>query len=523
MNKSITYASQLQDIRNINSSFDTGVIRIAYEGKNRNGTYISKESFEDAIPSLYNCPIVCNYDRETDTLGGHDIILHKKDDVYRVINATTPVGVVPESAEYWWDDVEEDDGSTREYLHINILLWKRQEAYQKIVNDGITAQSMEIKIFESEPDDDGLLHINRFEFNALALIGVDPCFESAALELDTDDFEYSLYDLKNDLKKEMQKMLKDLKDANTEVLTSNEDKDKEFAKGGKSTMNFNENDLKDVNEEELENENLEKEAESVEENGVVEEVNEELQEQADDEPVEPKQEDQELDNDEQSEERQDDYASNFSLVSSIRDNLSLQLREHYAPEEDTDTFVIDVDLEKSEVYFEVYSCDEVCRCRLLGAKIEPDGSYYKIDFSTILEYERAFTPVVKENDEEGVEPVETEIVIDEASEQIELLNSELEELRAYKAENESKLAEEARQQILSNFEDLSNEPDFINLVNNRENMSIEELEEKCFALRGRVLSSAQFSNQNKTAKIKVSARTDAPKEPYGGIFAIYGK
>ena len=181
----VTYTSSLTNLCKVNSSFDTGVLRICYTGKNRNNSYLSKETILKSIPSIYNCPIVCNYDRETDTLGGHDVdVVRNGDGSLQIINATTPVGVVPESARVWFEDFEEDDGTIHEYLYADVLLWKRQEAYKKIKTDGITAHSMEIKV-NSGKSIDGIYHIEDFEFNAFALIGVTPCFESSALEMFT--------------------------------------------------------------------------------------------------------------------------------------------------------------------------------------------------------------------------------------------------------------------------------------------------------------------------------------------------
>ena len=106
----MTYASTLTDLCEMNSSFDKGILRIAYTGANRNKSYISKEAFERSINTIYNCPIVCNYDRETDELGGHDIeLVRDSAGELQIVNATTPVGVIPESAKVWWDFVTEED------------------------------------------------------------------------------------------------------------------------------------------------------------------------------------------------------------------------------------------------------------------------------------------------------------------------------------------------------------------------------------------------------------------------------
>ena len=57
----------------VNPSFDKGKLRIAYTGTNRNNTFISKEAFEKSIPTMFNCPVVTHYDRQKDTLCGHEI------------------------------------------------------------------------------------------------------------------------------------------------------------------------------------------------------------------------------------------------------------------------------------------------------------------------------------------------------------------------------------------------------------------------------------------------------------------
>ena len=101
MNKVVhmSYSSSLSSLCEKNSSFDTGVLRIAYHGKNRNGSFISKETFERCIDTMYNCPIVCNYDRETDSIGGHDMeLVSNENGDLKIVNVTVPVGVIPESS-----------------------------------------------------------------------------------------------------------------------------------------------------------------------------------------------------------------------------------------------------------------------------------------------------------------------------------------------------------------------------------------------------------------------------------------
>lgn len=179
----ITFSSSLSNITSCNDSFDTGKMMIAYHGENHNRTFIDKETFERNAKTMYNVPVVANYIREDDTIGGHDMEIVRKDGNLKLVNSTHPVGVVPESANYWWETVTEDDGAEHEYLCADVLLWKRQEAYQTIKENGITAESMEIDI-KSGHKDGGIYYIDDFQFLAFCLLGnCSPCFESASVSV----------------------------------------------------------------------------------------------------------------------------------------------------------------------------------------------------------------------------------------------------------------------------------------------------------------------------------------------------
>lgn len=194
------YDSSLTDMQEVNSSFDRATLQIAYAGKNRNGSYISREAFENSIRSIYNCPIVCAYDRETDTLGGHDVELVNNTGAgeYEIVNVTTPVGVIPESAKVFWRMVEEADGTEHEYLCAEALIWKRQEAYRKLKEDGITSESMEINVLDGGWEQD-TYHIYDFEFTAFTLIGIEPCFEGASIRFSKESFEEKLSQMMTEL------------------------------------------------------------------------------------------------------------------------------------------------------------------------------------------------------------------------------------------------------------------------------------------------------------------------------------
>jgi hypothetical protein len=171
----LDFPNSVSDIVARNKSFDACTIHVMYTGKNRNRTSISHEAVEKAIPTLYNCPIVCNYNVEEDTIGGHDVEFVKTKDGMKMVNLTDAVGVIPEGAQYRWESYEDNSG-VHDYLVVDGLLWKRSSAYDKLKRNEISGQSMEITINDGQSVD-GYFEIYDFDFTAFCILGedIEPC------------------------------------------------------------------------------------------------------------------------------------------------------------------------------------------------------------------------------------------------------------------------------------------------------------------------------------------------------------
>lgn len=198
----IQYSSYLKDIISINDSFDGGVMMVAYHGQNRNGSKISKANFEKNIETLAYVPVVANYSIEADSIGSHDSKAVKNNGKTKKYNITMPLGVVPQNFKWYWETVDEDDGSVHEYLCTDILLWKRQPVYEHIKAEKIIDQSMEISVSSGKFDEDGYYDIEEFNFTALCLLeSAEPCFESASLHTYSDiNTKQDLSDMYEELK-----------------------------------------------------------------------------------------------------------------------------------------------------------------------------------------------------------------------------------------------------------------------------------------------------------------------------------
>jgi len=516
----LTFASSLTDLCEMNSSFDRGVLKIAYVGDNRNKSSISKQAFENCIKTMYNCPIVCNYDRDADTLGGHDMsVVRAADGGLRIVNATTPVGCIPESAKYWWKKCEEEDGTVHEYLFAEALLWKRQEAYRKIRRDGITAQSMEINVRDSKTLN-GIVNIYDFEFTAFCLIGVEPCYEGASLNMS----------LASDFRQQLSEMMQEYKESFSMVTPSEEVNNtthptNEFPTEGGEKVLHEQNELNaELETEVFEAQDAEETAaEPVEENAETFAAAEQTEEDA--VAAEPAAE-----------------QENFELTGNLMNEL-LGALESVQMECEWGTMprysYADSDLEEQMVY-----AWDGRDWLLYGFSYSLYGDHVVIDFMSKKRMKYVIEPF-KENDDPvseleaedqespfaGVfskmtdrlsDAMQWESKYQSASDTIASMETELEDLRQFKADTENKALQSAREAVFARFEDLIGVEAFETLREEAEKYSLEDLEEKCFAIRGRTGTMAKFSREEKAPKLKVDREVSIKKEPYGGIFAHFG-
>ena len=548
----LTYSSNLSDLCERNSSFDSGVLRVAYTDRNRNGSFISKEAYERSIHTIYNVPIVCNYNREDDSIGGHDAELVHDEDGLRMVNVTQPVGVIPESAKYYWETVQEDNGETHEYLCVDALLWKRQEAYRKIKEDGITAESMEITVNNGRFNKEmGLYVIDDFEFTAFCLLGdgVEPCFEQAGLEV------FSL----GEFKEQMNEMMAELKETFTLLNTPNNEVDIEkesFTKGGNEKLEeklalmekygLKAEDL-DFSIDDFSAEELQEKFEAMKQTanfddgggdtdpdpsdgeggeggtsdpdpGTGEGGGEEGggttdpgsgegsgSGSGDGEPEEADGDDDLPDNIRRDPTHTDKYELNSQICSGIYEAM-LECETVEMPWGQEPRYCMaDFDMEKGEVY--AYDCTD---WHVYGFGYSMNGDHVVINWSSKKRMKCAYVDY-----DEGAEVPEA------FSHFGEKYQEKINELNRFKLNVEEKEAQARRDEVIAEFSDLNGVEAFEALKENNAGYTAETLEEKCFALRGRTV---KFSAEQKAPKIKVEQTnvSDDANEPYGGLFVKYG-
>ncbi len=139
--------------------------------------------------------------------------------------------------------------------------------------------------------------------------------------------------------------------------------------------------------------------------------------------------------------------------------------------------------------------------------------------------------VTEESVEETTEEVTEEPSIDYAleysnlKEQFEVLMAEVEELRAYKANIEAEKRASMETEVFSKFESkLGDFDEYTSLKESASEFSIEELEDKCFAIAGRhgvnLFEAVEEVDESVNTKFSFVPETKKPSK-YGNVFELY--
>ncbi len=511
----LTYSSAIKDLVEVNESFSSCKLSICYTGLNRNGSSISKEAIERAIPTIYNCPIVANYDVYSNVIGGHDVEVITDDagDV-KLVNLTSAIGVVPTGANVFWE-TKVDNGVEHEYLCAEAILWKRSPAYQKVAEDGVTNQSMEISVNEGTLKE-GVFDIAAFEFNAFCLLGSDkePCFESANLTMGS-SLMYELSEMLADFKTFAMKVQPSVSEV--DICTNDTE-----MKGGEETLD---NETKNVEPEEVvdepvvnEPEVADKPAEEVVDEPAADEPAAEETEA--EEPAEPAEDAGDGD--------ADPPAANFELNSNFAEVLYKAVGHGPTFENRwNETWplyrFVDFDSSASMVY--VMNEQDY---NLYGMSYTLNGDNVVIDFTNPMRKKYAIVDFNEGDAESGVATAFSKIVEAFVAHE-DKVNEEVATLREFKLQTEAEKLAAMRENIFQAFSDLAGNEAFEALKSDPGDMSPEAVEEKCFAIRGRMHTPTKANFEAKKPTKLPFMQNDTitevvdhkDEEPYGGLFKKY--
>ena len=186
MPKILSFNSMVSDYEIVNPEFARVKVYVCYAGKNRNMSSIDEQVLEKMSQSIYGVPMVAEYDKEHNCFKGHGGKIEITDEGIDFVETTVPYGFVDPKTPVFYEEVTELDGITKHnYLCCYAYLWYKRypevESVLKNQDNKKIGQSMEIQVDSYEIDEDGYCVIKDGYFSALAMLGVEPCFESASV------------------------------------------------------------------------------------------------------------------------------------------------------------------------------------------------------------------------------------------------------------------------------------------------------------------------------------------------------
>lgn len=209
----------------INPGISKCEIKLFYLGKNRNGSYIDKNTAIQMANSLPGCPIVGAYIENKEDFGDHGEVIRIEDGEIHFSCKTVPYGFVGLDSDVWFqkfmDTDEFGNEIQREYMMTTGYLWTEQyEEAKSVIEDG-KGQSMELDGETMEgrwatDNNSGIefFIINDAIFTKLCILGddVEPCFEGASIKSPEvnkafsrdESFGRTLYTMMNELKDALQ-------------------------------------------------------------------------------------------------------------------------------------------------------------------------------------------------------------------------------------------------------------------------------------------------------------------------------
>ena len=184
--KILSFNSMVSDYEIVNPEFARVKVYVCYDGKNRNNSYIEKDVLQKMSNTIYGIPMVAEYDEDNNCFKGHGGKLEISDEGIEFKQTAVPYGFVDPKTPIFYEEVVELDGITKHnYLCCYAYLWyKRYPEVESVLRNQENkkiGQSMEINVTSYDIDEDGCCIIKDGYFSALAMLGVEPCFESACV------------------------------------------------------------------------------------------------------------------------------------------------------------------------------------------------------------------------------------------------------------------------------------------------------------------------------------------------------
>ena len=209
------------------------------------------------------------------------------------------------------------------------------------------------------------------------------------------------------------------------------------------------------------------------------------------------------------------------VAEELRRGLASQTyHDDYWDEECRRYWYIDHDAEAGRVYAQDWQDDVVCAFGYVmnGDHAVIDFASYKRQKVQFVDFDEGETTLAMFSDGR-------EAMNEVFSRKLEKATAEMAELRKFHDEAVAEKRKADLAGVFASFTDLNGNESFEALKGNCDGLSIDEVNEKCFAIRGRTMKmsfSANPSEQPVRLPVERFAANTDDNEPYHGIFAKYG-
>lgn len=525
------------DFRFIDVSID-----VMHTGANRKKTSFTKDVISKAIPSICNTPIlgyvVDELDEEDKDFKGHEHELRITDKDVKYVYAGQAYGVIPESCNPRWIVKDDGNGTEREYLRVDGLIWtKFNDPVDIFTRDGTKNHSVELTDMTCGPaDKNGDVPVGSFLFDGCCILSTTDPKIHPAMTGSCVTANFSVEDIASQIRERLYEYqaLQQNYTAQNENLSDEE-------KGDTTPMNENENKTTGIEEEQVPTENTAaltepagNEATPPNENITTEpaaapaEENTAPTTETEPAPAEPA-----VTENTAPTENKSATGTEFTLTTvQLIDEIGTKLAEHTHPSSWDSEYMI------PDFYFEDLMPETVVvRCsktwQLMGIPYSMNGDNVVMDYENIKRMKVAY----EDWDEGEVMPgtiaafttltdkiAELSDSFAKAANEVSEIKPKLEAYQLAEAEAAAAAEKAKRDELFSVMDEkLGANAEYAALKENKE-IAYADLETKCYALVGR--QSAEFSyvpsNNNKgTVRFGVGGTQNGSEVAYGGLIEHY--
>lgn len=469
--------------------------RIAHDGKNPNGSHFTVDGFDKAKTSLAYTPILAHIVQDSEgnyDFGSHDMRIEDnafKEGDYKVIYEEVPMGVVPVLDE---NDYEIKEHKGRKYVYISMYVWRGYSNYGEdiILRDKKVKLSIEIIVdkftYDAKQD---LFFVSDFRFKGVTLLGKNIGTGMIDAAATTEEFSEkkneAIQTIMSELKEEIEKNQSFKK---VEINNTQKKEDKVLDEKLKLIAEYNLNaDSLDFKIDDLSVEDLK--AKLIE--------------------MSEKEEDPKL----------LAFATYREKYETLRKTVnSMESKEDY-------TFYFLMDFDNDYLFIDRYLWDDNSG--------NYEESYHRVTYtfddkansaSITGELETIYHMWLTSEEKGKIEQEREEFKqlkadFDTYKENYNTPKSEVDDLLKFKTvklAEERKLAEKA---IFEKFSKLNDNKEFEELKKNAHEYELGILEEKCFALLGKV--NFELSEPEKKSSVKLPVDGEVVSTHYGGIIEYY--